>query len=94
MERRAHAKSASTPPSQDERRGTLPLQLSQPKEKEATTQRQLNFQPVQRTLDSYAVKFELHNVLQVNDMGTSSRFKGYGSQQGASLPRVSSVTGT
>ena len=94
MEQRAHARSAITPPSQDERRGTLPLQLSQPKEKEATTQRQLNFQPVQRTLDSYAVKSDSHKVLQVNDMVTSSRSRGYGSQQEASLPKVTSIGGT
>ncbi|BDA49102.1 Cell cycle checkpoint protein RAD17 [Coccomyxa sp. Obi] len=93
VEQRAHARSASTPPSQDERRGTLDLQLSQPKDKEAKTQRQLNFQPVQRTLDSYAVKSDSHNALQVNDVGTGSRSRGYGSQQEAPLPRVSSVTG-
>ena len=93
VEQKAHKKSASTPPSQDERRGTLPLQLSQPKDNEPKTQRQLNFQPVQRTLDSYAVKSDTHNVLQMNDMGTSSRARGYVSQQEASLPRASSVAG-
>lgn len=77
------------PSSQEERRGTLQLQLSQ--SKETGTQRQLTFQPVQRTLDSYAVQSEARKVLPANE--TKSAARGYGSQPETSPLKAVSMAG-
>lgn len=93
-QQKARGGRASLSSSQEERKGTLQLQLSQPKDKEVKTQRLLNFQPVQRTLDNFAMKADQAGVQKTQNTETSSGRRGHGSQNGTSPFKDSTLTGT